>query len=485
MLARLATLGVVPLVDPSEGRYALIARDMAESANFVTPMIWRKGRHIVFWGKPPLRFWMGALAFKIFGVNEFAARLPSFLSGLFLLALLSWIINRYRSKNEALTAALFLATSGGFFFLSGVVLQEMTLTAFSSGALLLYYGFLRESNMKTRKWLSLGVFALLGLGFMTKGPLILVTFGLPVFLWHLLNREWGILRNHAWLPGGTLFLLITIPWFWLAERATPGFLRYFFLNENLYRFVKSDYGDLYGVGHKYPFGAAFVFFLALSAPWCVVAFGAVIAKTLKTTGNVKERACALWRSINDTTGDSKSGTDIFLLGFAVNTLFWCFARQIHLYYMIIAVPAFCVWLSSVAASETSLPKHLPKLAWLTLFVYLVSLIVMPGIVDRGKSTKAILAKAKEIMKSDEQWNGKIVFVRKTPYSAYFYGGKFIKIHKKESLEASFKRDIAINNKRDIYIVRPRHVKDIQPELRKHLNVLYSSEGWLILSENAD
>ena len=74
VIVRLATLGAYPLPDPSESRYAEMARKMLETGNWLVPQF---DYGTPFWGKPPLSFWLTAVSMKVFGVNEFAARLPS------------------------------------------------------------------------------------------------------------------------------------------------------------------------------------------------------------------------------------------------------------------------------------------------------------------------------------------------------------------------------------------------------------------------
>ena len=77
-VARLIMLGSYPLMDTTEARYGDIGRMMAESGDWITPWF-RPG--VPFWGKPPLSFWCTALSFKLFGVNEFTARLPHWILG--------------------------------------------------------------------------------------------------------------------------------------------------------------------------------------------------------------------------------------------------------------------------------------------------------------------------------------------------------------------------------------------------------------------
>ena len=84
LAVRLATLGGYPLMDTSEARYGEIARVMRETGNWVTP---QETPGTPFWAKPPLYAWLSAASTYVFGVDEFALRLPSMLCGVGVLAL--------------------------------------------------------------------------------------------------------------------------------------------------------------------------------------------------------------------------------------------------------------------------------------------------------------------------------------------------------------------------------------------------------------
>ena len=71
LLARLVGMAAAPLMDTTEARYGEIGRKMAELNDWVTPWF---DYGVPYWGKPPLAFWVTAISFKLFGVNEFAAR---------------------------------------------------------------------------------------------------------------------------------------------------------------------------------------------------------------------------------------------------------------------------------------------------------------------------------------------------------------------------------------------------------------------------
>ena len=83
-MLRLLTLGSYPLTDTTEARYAEVARKMAELGNWVTPLY---DYGVPFWAKPPLTTWLSAISLQMFGVNEFAARLPYFLLAVFIACL--------------------------------------------------------------------------------------------------------------------------------------------------------------------------------------------------------------------------------------------------------------------------------------------------------------------------------------------------------------------------------------------------------------
>lgn len=119
---RLLLLGAYPLMDTTEVRYAEIARKMLELNDWITPWF---GYEVPFWGKPPLSFWVTALSFKLFGINEFAARFPHYLCGVCIV----WFVWRWAaahvSGREAAYASILLTGSLLYFVSSGLVMTDM------------------------------------------------------------------------------------------------------------------------------------------------------------------------------------------------------------------------------------------------------------------------------------------------------------------------------------------------------------------------
>jgi 4-amino-4-deoxy-L-arabinose transferase-like glycosyltransferase len=271
MLLRGFLLGLLPLYDATEGRYASIALDMDRGGDWITPWCYHNGERIPFWGKPPLHFWLTALSFKIFGANEWAARFPSYLAGIGILALLFVAARRSYGPATAWLATLVAASACCFYLFWGTAVLDVTASLCVAGALVSFLMAQTGSSEASRKGWGLAGFASLGFGMLAKGPVVVVLSLVPILGWRLLTRRAVPLKPLPWVRGTALFLGISLPWYLLAERATPGFLRYFFVNEHLRRYVSSHYGDKYGHAHVFPWGSAWGMLAASFFPWTLLA----------------------------------------------------------------------------------------------------------------------------------------------------------------------------------------------------------------------
>ena len=232
-------LGNVPLIDPDEGRYAEIPREMLERGDFITPTL----NYVKYFEKPPLLYWLNAASIKLFGLNEFAARLLSALSGMATVLATYIIALRTFDRRTALLAALFLATAAGFVLQSRIILTDMLLTfclTSSLGAFIIAAG--REEWRRSRggTWYLFYLFSALSV--LTKG---LIGFVFPagiIFLYILITREWRILRRMHLVSGMLLFLAVVTPWFILVSMRNPDFARFFFIHEHYERFISTVHG---------------------------------------------------------------------------------------------------------------------------------------------------------------------------------------------------------------------------------------------------
>ena len=118
-------LGAIGFVGPDEPRYAWIARDMAEMGDWVTPRLYGKP----WFEKPPLLYWGAALCFKLFGVSEAAARLPSAISALLATLALAWLAFRLYGAETTRWLLLLLPTTVGMIGFSHAAATDMSFSA--------------------------------------------------------------------------------------------------------------------------------------------------------------------------------------------------------------------------------------------------------------------------------------------------------------------------------------------------------------------
>jgi len=258
---RLFLNAFVPLMDKTEARYAEIARIMAETNNWITPQI---DYGIPFWAKPPLSVWLSALSIKIFGVNEFAVRLPSFLLSLVLVV----IIGKFAEKKNRpfFLSGFILLTLPEFLLHAGVVSTD---TALAFCITFIFLTFWKAVNKPKVSYWSYLMFISIGLGLLTKGPIVLILTIPPIILWLIYFKEYKtILNKFPWILGPLITLLIATPWYYVAELRTKGFLDYFIVGEHFKRyFDPSWHGDKYGNPKSQAFGIIWVFLFIVAIPW--------------------------------------------------------------------------------------------------------------------------------------------------------------------------------------------------------------------------
>lgn len=272
LIFRLIIAWALPLLDKTEARYAEISRLMQETGEWVVLQV---DYGFPFWAKPPLSTWLSAASFELFGVNELAARLPSFLLGLVLISILGYFVKG--KKVSFYLPAFILLTTPEFLIHMGVVSTDSAL-CFSVALIMLSFWKSVTTNKKTI-WNYL-FFVGVGLGFLAKGPLVLVLTGPPIFLWLLLDRKsfFKNLGKLPWILGVLITVVIALPWYLIAEHRSPGFLDYFIVGEHFNRFLKSGWkGDLYGEPKSQPLGLIWAFMLLFALPWIYI----VIAKLIK------------------------------------------------------------------------------------------------------------------------------------------------------------------------------------------------------------
>jgi len=259
-------LGHLPLIDPDEGRYAEIPREMLERGDLLTPTL----NYVHYFEKPPLLYWINAASFKLFGLNELAARLPSALCGL-LTVLVTYAVGRkLYGQRTALISAMILGTSAGFVFQSRIILTDMLLTCCLTASL---GAFICAAQRDTRRagalpWYLFFLFSALAV--LAKGLIGIVFPAGIIFFYLLLSWRWQLLTRMRLFSGLLLFLAVAVPWFVAVSLENPQFARFFFIHEHFERFTSTVHG------RYQPFWFFIPILAATMLPWSCFIPGALV-----------------------------------------------------------------------------------------------------------------------------------------------------------------------------------------------------------------
>ena len=220
-------LGTRGLNEPDEGRYAEVAREMAAGGSWLVPHL-NGFEHLQ---KPPLIYWCTAVSMKVFGYNEWAARMPSALAACGILLLTMAIARRLWNESRARITAIVLVSTLMFFGVARMLTPDMLMSFFITAAI--------AALVYERCWL---FFIMMGLGFLTKGPMALVV-PLCASLGIYLARDRSLPQvRFPWMRGMSLALLIGLSWFIVLAVLKPSLFDYFWRYELLDRFASSKHG---------------------------------------------------------------------------------------------------------------------------------------------------------------------------------------------------------------------------------------------------
>lgn len=234
-------LGAYPLLEPDEGRYAEIPREMLARHELVTPRL----NGVLYLEKPPLYYWLNAAALSVLERPETACRLASAFFGLAGVGL-AWLLGLSMGRpmggrRVARSSALVLGTSLLWLALSRANIIDMTLTFFLSATLACFWlAQEREKGERGERLLWHGMFVAAALATLTKGLIGFVIPGAVIFFYLLFARRWRLLLRVPWVTGIALFLLVAVPWHVLAARRNPEFLWFYFVHEHFLRYATPE-----------------------------------------------------------------------------------------------------------------------------------------------------------------------------------------------------------------------------------------------------
>ena len=226
--------GSLLVTDSVESNYALTAKEMVLSGDWLSPQIY--GHY--WYDKPIFFYWLTALAYKIFGFTEFASRFFPALFGLGGLVLVAWGGSKLDNERSGFCSALVLLSSVEFFLISKSVITDAVLFFFFSATLLFFYLGYRDG--KASYWYIM--YAAAGFSVLTKGPIGVLLPGLIITLFLLWQRDWRVLKRMHLASGTLLCLAVAVPWY-AAMYSLHGsdFINTFFGTHNFLRATVSEH----------------------------------------------------------------------------------------------------------------------------------------------------------------------------------------------------------------------------------------------------
>ena len=226
----LVRIGAGSLWDNSEPTYGEIVKELFRSGDWLT-------LHLNYqpWDThPPLWFWTAAGSVMVFGLNEFALRLPSALFGLATAVATYRAGRRMYGEAAGLIAALAAGVSLEMIVLSRLAMMETALIFFVTVAFFWSYFALRDGDRRAL-WIAA---AAAGLGTLIKGPIALVLPLLVIVSWLAWTRDWNRLRGLPVLGAAAAYVVIAGSWFAVATlQLGTGFLGRYFGLSNVGRFM--------------------------------------------------------------------------------------------------------------------------------------------------------------------------------------------------------------------------------------------------------
>lgn len=248
-------LGVAPLFDVDEGAFAEASRHMLASGDWLHTMLLGEDR----FDKPILVYWLQAASLAVFGVNEFAVRLPSAVAVVLACAYFGRLAAARLGDQVGWRAAFILGTCPGLLLIGRASTADGLLNALLIATALCLMGFIETGRTGPLRWAYLWC----SLGLLTKGPVAVLVPGAALVIWSLttdrLQTAWAAVR-HLW--GWLILLAVAAPWYAYAYwRHGQAFLDGFILRHNVERFT----GTLEGHGGSWGYYAVLLPLMVL--PW--------------------------------------------------------------------------------------------------------------------------------------------------------------------------------------------------------------------------
>jgi 4-amino-4-deoxy-L-arabinose transferase-like glycosyltransferase len=269
----------------------------------------------------------------------------------------------------------------------------------------------------------------LAFGVMAKGPVALVHVGIPIFIWVLMRRQWlACWQRLPLITGTVLMLALTVPWFLLAERATPGYLEYFLIGEHFKKFTVPGWsGDLYGHPHSRVRGSIWLDWTVFALPWSLLLLGVAVK--------------SIWSRRQPLLAIARTDWQLYLLLWMISPmLFFMFSSNILWTYVYPGIPGLALLLAEIwqdRRSDRAMRLRAGACLIVPLLFIAASIFVFPKQAPM-RTEKFLVERYQQL---DPAQASRLVYVGERPFSAQFYTqGRALRIDGPEQLTQALASD---------------------------------------------
>jgi 4-amino-4-deoxy-L-arabinose transferase-like glycosyltransferase len=453
---RIALMWLLPLADTTEARYGEIARLTLSNGFWLMPHI---DVQTPFFAKPPLSTWVASSSMFLFGVNEFAARLPSLLVS-FIAAMTAMAFASAFGIRKRWLVLPVLASCPLFFISAGAVMTDAVQMSVVTAALYFAWRAIDTRSMTAEdraarlRW-RLAFWTMVGIGALCKGLADWALIGLPLIAFAAVERRpLQMLRQLFDLGGVCIALCIFVPWYVAAEHYNPGFLNYFIVGEHFSRFLVPGWkGDRYGIAHLQPLGTIWIFWVASIFPW----LGIFVSELIRFLSGKSKPTAPLERFL--------------WCAVLMPLVFFTFAHNIIWTYGLTAIVPFSVlvarWLENASAKKF-------RIMAVTLAVFVIAAVLCaPSIVSNvnGNSERNLMKAFNQAAPAGTP----LVYLTRPTYSSHFYAKDNL-VYEPESGTAS---NLAAGVQSKFFVMDN---KDIKSDDLQKMTVLFRGTRRTLLEE---
>ncbi len=275
-------LGSFGLVGADEPRYAQIAREMLARHDWVTPVL----NGTAWLEKPVLYYWGAMLSYSVFGVSDWAARVPTAVMTTLMVLAAYGFMRKFRPGSQ-LDAALIMASLAAVIGFARAASTDMPLTSMFTIGMLGWYAWYER---RQKAYLAC-FYVCIALATLAKGPVAPFLAALVIVAFVAIRREWKLIAEILWIPGVLLFLAVALPWFVLVQRANPQFVHEFIFEHNLARYGTNMFR------HKQPFWYFGPVLLLGLLPWVVFTIPSFVRAAREYKANSFALFFGLWAAL--------------------------------------------------------------------------------------------------------------------------------------------------------------------------------------------